>query len=59
MEKRTGSLLAYVIWRKPYMVVGNDTYIHSVLEKLGFINPFATKSDRYPIVPIKDFQRRF
>ncbi|OJH19300.1 iron ABC transporter substrate-binding protein [Bacillus obstructivus] len=51
-----GKRVAYVIWRKPYMVVGNDTYIHSVLEKLGFINPFATKSDRYPIVTIKDFQ---
>lgn len=39
---------AYVIWRKPYMVVGKDTYINSILEKLGLVNPFASFSGRYP-----------
>lgn len=28
----------YFIWRKPYMVVGRDTYINSILEILGFRN---------------------
>ncbi|MFC0300588.1 ABC transporter substrate-binding protein [Virgibacillus soli] len=49
--------VAYVIWRNPYMVVGKDTYIQSVLEKLGFINPFTSLEGRYPIVTIEDFER--
>ncbi|MGQ9818400.1 MAG: ABC transporter substrate-binding protein [Candidatus Kapaibacteriales bacterium] len=28
----------YFIWRKPYMVVGKDTYINSIIEILGFKN---------------------
>ncbi|MDN4608547.1 ABC transporter substrate-binding protein [Sporosarcina highlanderae] len=52
-EKR----IAYVIWRKPYMVVGKDTYINSLLEKIGFINPFINAEGRYPAVSAEDFQK--
>ena len=41
---------AYVIWRKPYMVVGGTTYINDVLSQLGFQNPFNTEESRYPVV---------
>lgn len=41
---------AYVIWRKPYMVVGGTTYINDVLQTLGFQNPFETEESRYPMV---------
>ncbi|MFF2447875.1 ABC transporter substrate-binding protein [Neobacillus sp. NPDC058068] len=41
---------AYVIWRKPYMVVGGTTYINDVLHTLGFQNPFEKGESRYPIV---------
>ncbi|QFG00705.1 iron ABC transporter substrate-binding protein [Psychrobacillus glaciei] len=41
---------AYVIWRKPYMVVGGTTYINDVLLKLGFRNPFEKEDSRYPAV---------
>ncbi len=41
---------AYVIWRKPYMVVGGTTYIHDVLHLLGFHNPFEKGESRYPMV---------
>lgn len=41
---------AYVIWRKPYMVVGANTYINDVLNKMGFVNPFAESTERYPAV---------
>ncbi|MFB7305351.1 ABC transporter substrate-binding protein [Heyndrickxia sporothermodurans] len=51
-----GKRAAYVIWRKPYMVVGKDTYINSLLEKMGFINPFTAFHGRYPSVSIEDFQ---
>lgn len=39
--------VAYFIWRKPYMVAANDTFIHAMLEIAGFRNAFATQT-RYP-----------
>lgn len=41
---------AYVIWRKPYMVVGGNTYINDVLHQIGYQNPFANEESRYPVV---------
>lgn len=41
-----GKSVLYFIWNEPRYVVGNSTYIGSVLEELGFINQ-CTK-DRYP-----------
>lgn len=40
---------AYLIWRKPYMVAGGDTFIHAMLEEAGFENAFGTEA-RYPEV---------
>lgn len=51
-----GKRAAYVIWKDPYMVVGKDTYIQSVLDEMGFINPFISMESRYPIVTVEDFQ---
>ena len=48
----------YLIWKKPYMSIGNDTYIHDVMDKLGFDNAFANER-RYPetsIAIIKSLQ---
>ncbi|SES31021.1 ABC transporter substrate-binding protein [Psychrobacillus sp. OK032] len=45
---------AYVIWRKPYMVVGGSTYINDVLHTLGLHNPFAKEDSRYPAVTPED-----
>jgi ABC-type Fe3+-hydroxamate transport system substrate-binding protein len=38
---------AYFIWRKPYMVAANDTFIHEMLQQSGFDNAFAHLR-RYP-----------
>jgi ABC-type Fe3+-hydroxamate transport system substrate-binding protein len=38
--------VAYLIWRKPYMAAGADTFINSMLQKCGLINVF--KVNRYP-----------
>lgn len=54
LPRANGMKAAYVIWRNPYMVVGGDTYIHSVLETLGFSNPFANFEGRYPVVTQDD-----
>lgn len=48
--------VAYMIWKRPYMAVGRDTYINHTLEKMGFINPFAESGDRYPVVTEQDLK---
>ena len=36
------------IWRRPWMVVGRDTFAGDVLARLGARNVFADAADRYP-----------
>src|SRR5699024_7931067 len=52
----TRKRVAYVIWKDPYMVVGKNTYIQSLLERLGFVNPFLYYEGRYPEVTIEDLR---
>ena len=44
---------AYMIWRKPYMTVGGDTFINNMLVKCGFQNIFAHRT-RYPEISIEE-----
>lgn len=53
----SGKRVAYVIWKKPYMVVGKNTYINSLIEEMGFINPFTETEGRYPVVTDLDFKQ--
>ncbi len=39
----------YLIWRKPYMTVGGDTFIHKMMARAGFFNLFGVHT-RYPEV---------
>lgn len=41
--------VAYLIWRKPYMVAGHRTFVHEMLHKAGFVNVFGHLR-RYPEV---------
>lgn len=43
---------AYFIWKNPYMVAGNDTYINELLKLNKFVNIYEGKG-RYPEVEIK------
>lgn len=47
---------AYFIWRRPFMSVGQDTFIHDVLQRLGFENVFAAYPGRYPEISAEDLQ---
>lgn len=41
--------VAYFIWRQPFMVAGNQTFIHHLLTRCGFINVFSDGTFiRYP-----------
>ncbi|RYY61966.1 MAG: cobalamin-binding protein [Chitinophagaceae bacterium] len=39
---------AYLIWKNPYMTVGDDTFIHHMMAAGGFVNVF-TGQQRYPV----------
>lgn len=46
-EKIPNHSVAYFIWYRPWMSVGNDTFIHDVLRRCGFRNAFGNEM-RYP-----------
>lgn len=46
---------AYLIWRKPYMTVGGDTFIHDMMMHAGVKNIFEDRS-RYPQIMIADLK---
>lgn len=48
---------AYLIWQKPYMTIGNDTYIHDMLHHCGFENVFGDQT-RYPTFTLQELQER-
>lgn len=52
LEKKSA---LYFIWRKPWMTVGADTFIHHMMNELGFINLVADKK-RYPELSLEEIQ---
>lgn len=53
LPKRT----AYLIWKDPWMLVGQPTYIGSVLEHIGLVNVAAPMKSRYPSVELHELKR--
>ncbi|EIJ39536.1 ABC-type Fe3+-hydroxamate transport system, periplasmic component [Galbibacter orientalis DSM 19592] len=47
--------VAYFIWRKPWMVAGNNTFIDFLLKENRFINAFGEKA-RYPEVLLSELK---
>ncbi|KAA9327322.1 ABC transporter substrate-binding protein [Adhaeribacter soli] len=47
---------AYFIWKNPYMVVGNNTFIDDMLQRCGFRNVFENET-RYPEISIEMLQK--
>jgi ABC-type Fe3+-hydroxamate transport system substrate-binding protein len=46
----------YLIWQKPYMSIGGDTFINSMLQKAGFSNLLAY-TNRYPEVTVEEIKK--
>jgi ABC-type Fe3+-hydroxamate transport system substrate-binding protein len=46
---------AYLIWRKPYMGAGADTYITQMMHLAGFTN--CIQQHRYPAIVVDDLQQ--
>jgi ABC-type Fe3+-hydroxamate transport system substrate-binding protein len=52
-----GSLAAVVpIWRRPWMVLGRDTFAGDLLTRLGVSNVYSGHADRYPRVGIDELR---
>ena len=48
---------AYLIWKDPYLTVGNDTFIHQMLSHAGFENIFSDTT-RYPQIELNELIER-
>ncbi|WP_306319213.1 MULTISPECIES: helical backbone metal receptor [unclassified Streptomyces] len=55
-----GSRLTAVvpIWRRPWMVLGRDTFAGDLLARLGVDNVYAGHSERYPRIPLDELRAR-
>lgn len=42
------------IWRRPWMVLGHDTFAGDLLARLGVRNVYADHPERYPRVPVDE-----
>lgn len=42
------------VWRRPWMVLGRDTFAGDLLARLGVRNVYAGHADRYPRVPLDE-----
>ncbi|MGH3375199.1 MAG: helical backbone metal receptor [Actinoallomurus sp.] len=45
------------IWRRPWMVLGRDTFAGDVLARLGVANTYATDAERYPKTSAEEIVR--
>ncbi len=45
----------YLIWKNPWMTVGGDTFIHSMMEESGVKNIYKEKK-RYPVIDMVDIK---
>ncbi|MCB0697131.1 MAG: ABC transporter substrate-binding protein [Chitinophagaceae bacterium] len=55
-KANTPKRVAYMIWRSPWMSVGNDTFIHSMIRTIGWQNILAGKT-RYPEVTLEELKK--
>lgn len=44
------------VWRRPWMVLGRDTFAGDLLHRLGVRNVYAEHAERYPRVPLDELR---
>lgn len=54
VQNKIDKKVAYLIWRKPYMVAGKNTFIDDVLLLNGMTN--VVQQDRYPQITLDELQ---
>jgi ABC-type Fe3+-hydroxamate transport system substrate-binding protein len=56
IEEKVPIPAAYLIWRKPYMAAGNDTFINNMLGYCGLENLYSSIS-RYPEIKLSELKK--
>lgn len=56
IKEKPARKVAYLIWKKPYMAAGKNTFINSLLELNHFKNIFAASDKRYPEIEVATLQ---
>jgi ABC-type Fe3+-hydroxamate transport system substrate-binding protein len=51
-ESRTTAVVP--VWRRPWMVLGRDTFAGDVLARLGVDHLYAHHAERYPRIPVEE-----
>jgi ABC-type Fe3+-hydroxamate transport system substrate-binding protein len=51
-DKKVEGTCLYFIWKDPYMVVSNDTFIQSMVDLTGLHNPLKESEERYPTITL-------
>lgn len=46
------------VWRRPWVVIGGDTFAGDLLHRLGVDNVYADAADRYPRPPLAELRDR-
>jgi ABC-type Fe3+-hydroxamate transport system substrate-binding protein len=46
------------VWRRPWIVLGRDTFAGDVLHRLGVRNAYAAHAERYPRPPLSELRAR-
>jgi ABC-type Fe3+-hydroxamate transport system substrate-binding protein len=55
VRKRSALKVLYLIWKSPWMAVGKNTFIDSMLSKIGFKNALSER--RYPTISENQFEQ--
>ncbi|MFF7973117.1 helical backbone metal receptor [Streptomyces sp. NPDC007905] len=55
-EPSSATTAVVPIWRRPWMVLGRDTFAGDVLARLGVHHLYATHPERYPRVPLDELR---
>jgi ABC-type Fe3+-hydroxamate transport system substrate-binding protein len=50
----THSTAVVCVWRRPWIVLGRDTFAGDVLRRLGVANAYASHAERYPRPPLTE-----
>ena len=57
LPQRPPQRALYLIWRKPWMAAGTDSYIHHTMALAGYANCLPPEAGRYPELTDEDLQR--
>ncbi|MFP1628771.1 helical backbone metal receptor [Streptomyces sp. 5K101] len=56
VEPVAGTRAVVPIWRRPWLVLGRDTFAGDLLARLGVGNVYAGHADRYPRLPLDELR---